>query len=88
MTTPSGTGGPSTGWPRGRTQWIIGTVVLIGLGVLVGLLLHNVLIGLLLAALVSIGWIMAFESSRGRNVGMNKHSGDPFDDSDDNGAQL
>lgn len=87
MTNSPGTG-PSTGWPRGRTQWIIGTVVLIGLGVIVGMLLGNVWIGLLLAALVSIGWIMAFESSRGRSVGMRKHSNDPFDDSDDDGARL
>ena len=72
-----------TGWPRGRKQWIFGGVVLLGVGAIVGLLLGNIWIGLLIAALVSIGWIMAYESSRGRNVGMNDH-----DDYHDNGAQL
>ncbi|CAH0203822.1 hypothetical protein [Microbacterium sp. Bi128] len=68
-----------TGWPRGRTYWIIGTVVLIGAGVLFGLVFQNVGLGILLAAIVSIGWLIAFESSRGRNVGVN----DP-----DNGVEL
>ncbi|MBT9607551.1 MULTISPECIES: hypothetical protein [unclassified Microbacterium] len=68
-----------TGWPRGRTYWILGTVVLIGAGVLFGLVFQNVGLGILLAAIVSIGWLIAFESSRGRNVGVN----DP-----DNGVEL
>lgn len=68
-----------TGWPRGRTYWILGTVVLIVAGVLFGLVFQNVGLGILLAAIVSIGWLIAFESSRGRNVGVN----DP-----DNGVEL
>ncbi|GAA4342871.1 hypothetical protein [Microbacterium rhizosphaerae] len=84
MTYSPGSGPSPTGWPRGRKQWIFGTIVLIGLGALVGLLLGNIWIGLLLAAVVSIGWIMAYESSRGRNVGMHEHG----DDGDDNGARL
>lgn len=48
-------------------------------GVLFGLVFQNVWLGILLAAIVSIGWLIAFESSRGRNVGVN----DP-----DNGVEL
>jgi hypothetical protein len=69
-----------TGFPRGRVAWIVGTVVLIGGGVLVGLLLGNIWTGLVLAAAVSVGWLIAYESSRGRNVGL--------EDRDDDGAQL
>jgi Flp pilus assembly protein TadB len=69
-----------TGWPRGRTTWILGTVLLFAGGVLVGILLGNVWVGLLIAAAVSIGWVIAYESWRGRNVGVY--------DRDDNGAQL
>ncbi|MFF0909338.1 hypothetical protein ACFWZW_01460 [Microbacterium enclense] len=70
---------PATGWPRGRTHWILGTVVLLGLAVLVGLVLQNVWLGVVLAVVVSIGWLIAYESSRGRNVGVN----DP-----ENGVEL
>jgi hypothetical protein len=85
MTDSPGTG---TGWPRGRKQWIVGAIVLVAAGAIVGQLLGNLVVGLLIAALVSIGWLMAYESWRGRNVGMRKHSNDPFDDSDDDGARL
>jgi len=68
-----------TGWPQGRTYWILGTVVLLVLGVLFGLVFQNVWLGIVLAAIVSIGWLIAYESSRGRNVGVN----DP-----DNGVEL
>jgi len=69
-----------TGWPRGRIGWIAGTIVLLALGVVVGLILHNVWLGLLLAVIISIGWLIAYESWRGRSPGLN----DPFDD----GAKL
>ncbi|MFT4211630.1 MAG: hypothetical protein QM626_07120 [Microbacterium sp.] len=69
-----------TGWPHGRTTWILGTVVLFGIGILVGALLGNIWLGLLLAFIVSIGWAIAYESWRGRNVGIY--------DRDDDGAQL
>lgn len=69
-----------TGWPRGRIGWIAGTVVLLALGILIGLILHNVWLGLLLAVIVSIGWLIAYESWRGKSPGLD----DPFD----NGAQL
>lgn len=68
-----------TGWPRGRRHWLLGTVVLLGAGVLFGLIFQNVWLGVLLAAIVSLGWLIAYESSRGRNVGVN----DP-----DNGVEL
>jgi len=70
---------PATGWPRGRTHWILGSLLLLGLGVLFGLVLQNVWLGVVLAAAISIGWLIAYESSRGRNVGVN----DP-----DNGVEL
>ncbi|MDQ1130597.1 hypothetical protein [Microbacterium sp. SORGH_AS_0888] len=69
-----------TGWPRGRTTWILGTVALFALGVLVGVPLGSVWVGLLIAAAVSVGWLIAYESWRGRNVGIY--------DRDDDGAQL
>jgi hypothetical protein len=71
---------PRRGWPRGRTGWLIGTVVLIVLGVVVGLVLQSVWLGLTLAAVISIGWLMAYESWRGRTPELR----DPWDD----GAQL
>ena len=58
---------PRTGWPRGRTHWLLGTVLVFALGVLFGLVFGNVWLGLVLAAVVSIGWLIAFESWRGRN---------------------
>lgn len=70
---------PATGWPRGRTHWILGSLVLLALGVVFGLVFQNVWLGIVLAAVVSIGWLIAYESSRGRNVGVN----DP-----DNGVEL
>ncbi|MBA8815284.1 hypothetical protein FHX49_001516 [Microbacterium endophyticum] len=69
-----------TGWPRGRSMWILGTVVLIVGGALIGLALGNLWIGLVLGAVLSIGWLIAYESWRGQNVGIY--------DRDDNGAQL
>lgn len=68
-----------TGWPRGRTYWVLGSVVLFIVGVLFGLVWQNVWLGLILAAAVSVGWLIAYESSRGRNVGVND---------EDNGIQL
>lgn len=62
---------PRTGWPRGRMQWLLGTVVLLVLGVLIGLVLQSVWLGVLLAAVISIGWLIAYESWRGRNSGVN-----------------
>jgi hypothetical protein len=60
---------PRTGWPRGRTNWLLGTILVVGLGVLFGLVFGNVWLGLVLAAVVSIGWLIAYESWRGRNNG-------------------
>ena len=70
----------SRGWPRGRVQWLLGSVLIFGLGVLVGLILTNVWLGLALAALISIGWLIAYESWRGRTPRLN--------DPDDDGARL
>lgn len=68
------------GFPRGRIGWIAGTVVLLGLGVLVGAILESILLGLFIAAIISVGWLIAYESWRGRTVGLD----DPHDD----GARL
>jgi len=59
-----------TGWPRGRTYWLLGSVVLLGVGILFGLVWQNVWLGVILAAAASIGWLIAYESHRGRNVGV------------------
>ena len=70
---------PRTGWPRGRTQWLLGSVLLLGLGVLFGLVFGNVWLGVVLGAVISIGWLSANEAWRGRNSGVND---------DDRGIQL
>lgn len=69
-----------TGWPKGRWGWLFGSVVLLVLGTVFGLIFGNVWLGLALAAIVSIGWLIAYESWRGKNPGLD----DPWDD----GAQL
>ncbi|GAA1916683.1 hypothetical protein GCM10009775_06400 [Microbacterium aoyamense] len=68
------------GWQRGHTGWAFGTALVFAIGIIVGLALSNVWLGVLLALIVSIGWLIAYESWRGRNVGI--------EDRDDNGAQL
>jgi hypothetical protein len=67
------------GWPRGRMTWLLGTVALVGLGVLFGLVFGNVWLGLVLGAAISVGWLIAYESWRGSNAGVND---------DDHGVQL
>lgn len=69
-----------TGWPRGRLTWILGTVLLFAAGIVIGLVLGSIWTGLILAAAISVGWLIAYESWRGRNVGVY--------DRDDDGAQL
>lgn len=71
----------SKGWQRGHTSWLAGTILIFALGVLVGFVLQNVWLGLLLALIISLGWLIAYESWRGRNVGI----GDRYDD---DGARL
>ncbi|MDT0180568.1 hypothetical protein Q9S36_10170 [Microbacterium sp. ARD31] len=68
------------GWTRGHSGWAGGTVLLFAAGILFGLIWGNVWLGIILAAAISIGWLIAYESSRGRNVGIY--------DRDDDGAQL
>lgn len=50
------------------------------LGVVFGQVFGSIWLGLALAVLLSIGWLIAYESWRGRNPGLH----DPWDD----GAQL
>jgi len=50
------------------------------LGIMFGLIWENLLLGIVIAAAVSIGWLIAYESWRGRNVGLENR--------DDDGAQL
>ena len=78
--TGDGSGRPSTGWPKGRVQWLIGSIVLFGGGALLGHLLGSILLGLIIALIVSIGWLMAYESWRGKTP-------DLYDE-DDDGARL
>ena len=68
------------GWPKGRLQWLIGSIVLFGVGALVGLVLGSIVLGLIIALIVSIGWLMAYESWRGKTP-------DLYDE-DDDGARL
>ncbi len=57
-----------------RWSWLGGTVILIVLGVVIGLILQNVWLGLLLAAIVSLVWLIAVESRKGDNAGVNDES--------------
>ena len=57
-----------------RWTWLGGTIVLLTLGVVIGLILQNVWLGLLLAAIISIGWFIAAESRKGDNAGVNDES--------------
>ncbi|WP_417563050.1 hypothetical protein [Microbacterium sp.] len=69
-----------SGFPRGRIGWIAGSVVLLVAGALVGAILGSVWLGLFLALIVSLGWVMAYESWRGRSPHLH--------DEDDDGARL
>lgn len=57
-----------------RWTWLGGTVALLILGIVVGLILQNVWLGILLAAIVSIVWLIAAESRKGGNAGVNDES--------------
>ena len=47
------------------------TAGLLILGVVIGLIFQNVWLGILLAAIVWLGWFIGYESRRGRNAGGN-----------------
>ena len=67
-------------WTRGHSGWAFGTAVIFAVGIVFGAIWGQLWLGIILAAAVSIGWLIAYESWRGRNVGM--------EDRDDDGAQL
>ncbi|UPL14830.1 hypothetical protein [Microbacterium galbinum] len=50
---------------------LIVTVGLLVLGVVIGLIFQNVWLGVLLAAIVWIGWFLGYESRRGHKAGVN-----------------
>lgn len=62
------------GTKKQRWTWGGGTAVLLLIGIVIGLILENVWLGILLAAIVSIGWLIAVESRKGGNVGVNDES--------------
>ncbi|HWT33174.1 MAG TPA: hypothetical protein VN107_05370 [Microbacterium sp.] len=78
MSTPRD--GSGSGWPKRRAGWLAGAVVLLGLGILFGAILGNVWVGVLLGLLVSIGWLIGYESWRGKTPHLH--------DDDDDGARL
>lgn len=47
------------------------TAGLLLLGIVVGLIFQNVWLGILIAAIVWLGWFLGYESRRGRNAGVN-----------------
>ncbi|MFJ4224156.1 hypothetical protein [Microbacterium sp. NPDC089695] len=47
------------------------TLGLLVLGIVIGLIFQNVWLGILLAAIVWLGWFLGYESRRGRNAGVN-----------------
>ena len=65
---------------RGHSGWAFGTALIFTVGIIFGLIWGQLLVGLFLALAVSIGWLIAYESWRGRNVGLENR--------DDDGAQL
>lgn len=67
-------------WTRGHTGWAFGTALIFAGGIIFGLIWGQLLVGIVIAAAVSIGWLMAYESWRGKNVGLENR--------DDDGAQL
>lgn len=71
---------PRKRWTRGHSGWAVGTVLIFTLGIVFGLIWGQLLVGLFIAFAVSIGWLIAYESSRGNNVGLENR--------DDDGAQL
>ena len=67
-------------WTRGHSGWAFGTALIFAVGIIFGMIWGQLLVGLFLAFAVSIGWLIAYESWRGRSVGLENR--------DDNGAQL
>lgn len=59
---------------RHRLIWLAATALLLALGVIVGLILQNVWLGLLLATLVSLVWLIGVESRKSGNAGVNDES--------------
>ncbi len=59
---------------RSRLIWLAATIVLLVLGVVVGLVLQNIWLGLLFAALVSLVWLIGVESRKSGNAGVNDES--------------
>jgi len=59
---------------RRRWLWVGGTLALLAVGIVIGLILQNVWLGVLLAVIVSIVWLVAAESRRGGNTGVNDES--------------
>jgi uncharacterized membrane protein len=47
------------------------TVGLLIVGIVIGLIFQNVWLGVLLAAIVWLGWFLGYESRRGNNAGVN-----------------
>jgi Flp pilus assembly protein TadB len=47
------------------------TAGLLIVGVVIGLIFQNVWLGILLAAIVWLGWFLGYESRRGNNAGVN-----------------
>ncbi|WP_144876847.1 hypothetical protein [Microbacterium sp. 1.5R] len=47
------------------------TVGLLVAGVVIGLVFQNVWLGILIAAIVWLGWFLGYESRRGHNAGVN-----------------
>lgn len=60
------------GGTRGR-RWVTvaGIIGLFAIGIVFGLIMQNVWLGILLAVIVSIGWVIGVESRRGHNAGVN-----------------
>lgn len=62
-----------------RASSILISLGVIALGATIGVILHNVVLGVFLGLLVALGVFLAFESRRGRNAGVND---------EDNGIEL
>ncbi|MCK2035774.1 hypothetical protein KZC51_06460 [Microbacterium sp. SSW1-49] len=57
--------------PRRLGLRLLVTIGLFIIGVVVGLIFQNVWLGVLLAAIIWLGWFLGYESRRGHNAGVN-----------------
>lgn len=59
---------------NGRILWLVSSILLFAVCIWVGAALGSVWLGVFIAIFASLIWLIAYESWRGRQVGLKKHS--------------